>query len=269
MLKISNLTYQFTSHILPLFPHLNFTLHKGEIYALLGVNGVGKTTLLKIISGLLKPSQGKVFWHNQNVYQSKKIMRQYRSQVGFCLQDPEHLFFKQTVADELKYHHVGNVAKIIKQFKLEPLLNYSPFELSGGQKKILQLAIMLLKKPEILIGDEITAGLDTKGQSLIAKNLQKYKKDHIVLLVNHDLNQVIQMCDKFLFLSSEKFQVMTLTDILNYPTIFQKFGLIPPDTIKIGQELIARDILLPDTIYSNSEKIAQIIATLINQKKAK
>lgn len=267
MLKISDLNFRYATNRPLLWPNLNFALSTGKIYGLLGINGVGKTTLLKILGGLINPTQGQVLWQGQNIHQSKSFLRQYQSQVGFCFQDPEHLFFKSTVAAELDYHHIANPQTLISQFDLGKILDYSPFELSGGQQKILQLAIMLLKKPQLLLADEITANLDVQGQKLIQNKLKEYKKNHVVILVTHDQNQALQLCDELVFLAPQKVRKLTPAAILAKPEVFQEFKLLPPDSIAVSQELIAQGIL--SDYYLTNEEIAQALAMKIKQREEK
>lgn len=268
MITIKGLNYHPSDSEINLWEDLNFTLNFGTIYALVGVNGVGKTTLLNILSGLLLPTKGDVYWREQRIHQNKKNLRNYIQQVGYCFQDAEHLFFRQTVKDELEYHHQGDIEKIVSKFGLEPILSLSPFELSCGQQKLLELAIMLLKQPTIIFCDEITAGLDTKSRELVWEILNDYKKEKSIVFVTHDLTEAMEFCDEFLFLASDGLHKFSVSDILKKPAVFERFGLLPPDNIEICRVLIDQDFFSHGDYMRSNQEIAKRMAKIIKKRAA-
>ncbi|MCO6540892.1 MAG: ABC transporter ATP-binding protein [Lactobacillus sp.] len=265
MLELKHLNYLPPQHKQPLWQNLTLQMYPGKIYGLIGVNGVGKTTLLNLLSGLITPTQGDVYWQQQPIHRSKKALRTYLATVGYCLQDADHLFFKQTVQEELEYHHKGSMTQIIEKLQLETLLELSPFELSGGQKKRLALAIMLLKQPQMLFCDEITAGLDTHFQDVVMSLLQDYCQEHLVLLVTHNLDEALKYCDELLFLDQSGLHAYTTAAVLKQPEIFEQFQLLMPRSLEICQALMNAGILPSNSYYRSDEEIAQALATLWNK----
>ncbi|BDR58210.1 ABC transporter ATP-binding protein [Xylocopilactobacillus apicola] len=251
MLTVKNLNYQ------KMWQSLNFTLAKDKIYALLGLNGIGKTTLLNLLSGLLPPTSGEILFNGESIYQAK---RNYLSQVGYCLQDSENLFFKQTVEEELNYHRVKDVKSVIEKLDLAQNLTQSPFELSGGQQKKLELAIMLLKDPQILFCDEITAGLDAENLELVMNSLLNYRPNHIVVLVTHNLSEALNYADDFLFLHPLGIDLKSRSEVLANPEIFKSFGLINPPNLEVCQALIDRSLMPAGNYYQTSDEIAHFLA---------
>lgn len=265
MLELKEINYTPPKSSQPLWSDLSLKLQAGKIYALVGINGVGKTTMLNMISGLIKPTQGEIVWQQQPIHQSAATLRQYLTQVGYCLQSTDHLFFKQTVQEELEYHHNGSIAEVVQQLQLDPLLTSSPFELSGGQKKRLALAIMLLKQPQILLCDEITAGLDAHFQQLVMKILQKYCRQHLVIVVTHNLEEALQYCDQWLFLTPTGLKEYSITTILRQTELFQHWGLRMPSTLAIRQSLVAAGVLPADGYYRSNDEIAAALAKIKNK----
>ncbi|MBA1392993.1 ATP-binding cassette domain-containing protein [Lactobacillus sp. XV13L] len=260
MLEIKHLNYQPPQKSHFLWQDISVRLQTNKIYGLVGVNGVGKSTLLNLLSGLTLPSAGDIYWQQQPIHQSKTALRQYLTQVGYCLQDADHLFFKQTVREELEYHPQADLQSIIELLQLQPLLERSPFELSGGQKKRLGLAIMLLRKPQILLGDEITAGLDAHFQKVVLSLLQSYRDQHLVVLVTHNLEEALQMCDELLFLDKQGLHNYPTAQVVQQPELFAQFGLLKPTSLHICQQLIAAGLLPAATYYRSNKEIAQALA---------
>lgn len=265
MLEIKQINYTPPNSSQSLWSDISLKLQAGKIYALVGMNGVGKTTFLNLISGLIKPTQGEIFWQQLSIHSSSATLRHYLMQVGYCLQTTDHLFFMQTVQEELEYHHNGSITEVIKQLQLEPLLNRSPFELSGGQKKRLALAIMLLKQPQILLCDEITAGLDTYFQQLVMNALQNYCRKHLVIIVTHNLKEALQYCDQWLFLKYSGLKEYSIATILRHTELFQQWGLQTPVILKIRHSLVAAGILPDDVYYRSVNEIAAALAEIKNK----
>ncbi|BDR56136.1 energy-coupling factor ABC transporter ATP-binding protein [Xylocopilactobacillus apis] len=260
MLTVKNLNYQVSKKHPFLWHDLNFSLELGKIYTLVGINGVGKTTLLNLLSGLIKPTKGEIYFEDQPIHQSKASLRNYLTNVGYCLQNAENLFFNQTVEEELQYHYSGDLTAIIEELKLESLLKQSPFELSGGQQKRLELAIMLLKKPKILFCDEITAGLDAKNLQLTMDEINYFKSNHIVLMVTHNLSEALTYGDEFLFLKNDGIEQQSKKQVLRNPHVFKNAGLIDPPTIAVCQALINQKIFSKGSYYKSNQEIAQALA---------
>ncbi len=193
-----------------IFENISIKIEKDETTALLGPNGSGKTTLGKLMVGVLRPSKGQVYIFNKD--SSKMALSEIGSKIGYLFQNPEKQFFTNSVYEELsfvlrtkKYHEdyiKEKVDKILNTFQLQGLERQSPFLLSQGEKKRLALAAILINKPDYLILDEPTLGLDGRRKEILLDTLSKLKKQGIgMTIISHDDNFVKAIGDRLIGLS--------------------------------------------------------------------
>lgn len=193
-----------------IFENISIKIEKDETTALLGPNGSGKTTLGKLMVGVLRPSKGQVNIFNKD--SSKMALSEIGSKIGYLFQNPEKQFFTNSVYEELsfvlrtkKYHEdyiKEKVDKILNTFQLQGLERQSPFLLSQGEKKRLALAAILINKPDYLILDEPTLGLDGRRKEILLDTLSKLKKQGIgMTIISHDDNFVKAIGDRLIGLS--------------------------------------------------------------------
>ena len=177
---------------------VNIKIEQGEMIGLIGHTGSGKSTLIQHLNGLLKPSSGAVFYDGKDINDSDFSKKKLRSKVGLVFQYPEYQLFESTVIDDVKFgpKNIGmdslkidmNSFEALKQVGIgEDLLDVSPLELSGGQKRRVAIAGVLAMEPEVLILDEPTAGLDPSGRDEILDLVAKLHKERklTVILVSH------------------------------------------------------------------------------------
>ena len=178
IIKTDNLTYVYsvgTPFEKTAIDNINLEIEEGELVGIIGHTGSGKSTLIQHFNGLLKPTSGKIFIDGKDIWESKASIRQARFTVGLVFQYPEHQIFEETVYKDIAFgpKNMGLSSDEIDQrvretaFAVgisEDLLQKSPFELSGGQKRRVAIAGVMAMEPKILILDEPTAGLDPKGR---------------------------------------------------------------------------------------------------------
>ncbi len=174
---------------------LSLKVNKGEIFAILGGNGAGKTTALSLISGILKLNCGKVLINGENIVEIKNL---YGETLGVLPQNPETLFVKNTVFSDLldvsKEDRVMNIARLCR---IDKLLDRHPYDLSGGEKQRVALAKVLLKNPQILLLDEPTKGMDASFKKVFASILESLKESGVtILMVSHDLEFCAETADR-------------------------------------------------------------------------
>lgn len=185
--SVKNLSFRFDFNGRKILNRINFQLEEGGSYCIVGPNGVGKTTLLKVLTQQLKPQTGKIKFLN------KKITNDFYRQVFVLPQNPANLFIKATVKAELEFqlkenHSQKNLSEVLSEFSLEGLEEYSPYDLSGGQQEFLALALGFIKNPKILFLDEPTKGLDPNKRILLSKLLKDFQSEKKTVLINsHDL----------------------------------------------------------------------------------
>ena len=213
ILQLKNMTFAYKTH--EVLKNINFSIQSGEFVALLGPNGTGKSTLAKLLIGLLHPSQGEIYFKNQ-VIQKKNVQELMRS-VGFVFQNPEHQFICDTVEQELAYglKLLGwskedwhpKVQSLLEAFQLVEHKNQNPFSLSQGQKRRLSVATMLMNDQELLILDEPTFGQDFVNTEALMKLLQTLNQQgKTILMITHDMELVYEYAHKVLLLHEGEIQ---------------------------------------------------------------
>ena len=200
---------------------VNFSVNQGEFMGIIGHTGSGKSTLIQHLNGLLKPTAGKVLFDGKDIWADKQFTRQVRFQVGLVFQYPEYQLFEETVFKDIAFgpknmkleedeirRRVLEAADFVEL--PESILELSPFELSGGQKRRVAIAGVIAMEPKVLILDEPTAGLDPKGREQVLKNIRSYQtaKDATVIMVSHSMEEIAD--------SVERLVVVNDTDAKGY-----------------------------------------------------
>lgn len=192
--------------------NINLTIKKGEIVGIIGHTGSGKSTLIQHFNGLLKPTQGDVFVGNINTKDKEFLKNPIRFNIGLVFQYPEYQLFEETIEKDIAFGPTNmkldkdeikkRVKKAMEQVGLdyEKYKNKSPFEISGGQKRRVAIAGVLSMKPQILILDEPTAGLDPRGHDKLFSNIKDiYEKEKItVILISHSMEDVAKIADRII-----------------------------------------------------------------------
>lgn len=194
---------------------INFKIDKGEFIGLIGHTGSGKSTLIQHMNGLIKATGGKIYYNGEDIYEKNYNMRSLRSKVGLVFQYPEHQLFETTVYKDVNFgpKNLGldkleadlRTYEALKMVGIgEELLDASPFELSGGQKRRVAIAGILAMKPEVLVLDEPTAGLDPRGRDEILDQIAKLHKESkiTIILVTHSMEDVANYVDRILVMNN-------------------------------------------------------------------
>ncbi len=190
-------------------------IKEGEITGLIGPTGSGKSTLVQLINGILKPSSGAVFLDGKNIWDEPKKIREIRFKAGVVMQYPEYQLFADTVREDIAFgpRNMGlseeeiaervEKAAIFADLDLS-LMNRSPFDLSGGQKRRAALAGVIAMEPRVLILDEPAAGLDPGGRSDVLGGLKKYGRTagSSVIIVSHSMEDMANYCDRIVVISN-------------------------------------------------------------------
>ena len=195
MIKAKNISHKFDKE---LFSNINIDLDIGDSLAIIGRSGSGKSTLLHILSSFLKPDKGEVFISGENLYNNIEKIR--REEIGIVFQD-HFLLNGMSVRENLNISENISGNKMdeitLKTFNIYELLDKKVSELSGGEKQRVSIARVLVKKPTIIFGDEITSNLDIETRNIVIEMLLKYikEKPSILILVTHD-NEIANLCKK-------------------------------------------------------------------------
>ena len=193
---------------------VNFEIQDGEFVGIIGHTGSGKSTLIQHLNGLIKASSGALYYNGENIYEDKYDMKKLRSKVGLVFQYPEHQLFETEIFKDVCFgpKNLGLSQKEVEIRAFESLrlvgiddnmFYQSPFDLSGGQKRRVAIAGVLAMKPDVLILDEPTAGLDPKGRDDIL-NCLKYLREETgmtIILVSHSMDDVANYVSRIMVMN--------------------------------------------------------------------
>lgn len=264
MIYLEGLSYEVknasTNQTEKVLEDINLEFTKGYIYAIIGANGAGKSTLLDIISGTKNPTAGYVKNDEQDIHHSRQSFLHYLEKVGYCIQNAESAFFHKTVEEELLFSSQNQqlLNQLIKTYDLSELLELSPFQLSGGQKKRLLFVLNLLSEPLILLTDELTAGLDQKGKSMMMEEIISHKDERVTIMVTHNLEDALYYADNLIVLSDNKVTFAGKTsEVIKDSSLLTSAGFQMPETFLLCQQLIQSGIFEEGDYYLNSIEIAK------------
>ena len=238
---------------------VSFEIADGELVGIIGHTGSGKSTLLQHLNGLLKASSGSIEIGGTDITRPGVSMVEIRKKVGLVFQYPEYQLFEVSVAKDVAYGpgNLGLSQEEIDQRVREAIalvgLDYekvkdrSPFELSGGQKRAVAIAGVVAMKPEVLILDEPTAGLDPRAHKDILRMIREVheKTGNITILVSHNMGDVAEMADKVMVIDGGKLVVMgTPEEVFSQGELLKSVGLDLPPITEFCNELGIKDTVL-------------------------
>lgn len=257
MIEFNLVNFKHSTGIVAL-NNIDVNIKSGELVALIGENGAGKTTFVKHINGLLKPTSGnvKIFGSNTKDTSVAKLSRK----VGIVFQNPDNQLFSETVEDEIRFglnNFIKDASEVEKRVKL--MLNYfdlykyksqSPMLLSGGEKKRLCLAIVQAWNPEILILDEPTVGQDFINKEKLKTLISKLNKDNkTVIIVSHDIEFLWSLQPRTIVMY--KGQILeddTCLNIFNKSDIIRKYQILPPKLLELSKSLDLKSEITPEKL---------------------
>ena len=222
---------------------------EGGITGLIGHTGSGKSTLVQLLNGLLKPDTGTVLIDGKDIWQEPKKIRDVRFKVGLVMQYPEHQLFADTVREDIGFgpRNMGLDKDEIKRrveesaafAGLEPeILDKSPFDLSGGQKRRVALSGVLAMDPEVLILDEPAAGLDPAGRRDILGGIKKFSREKgtCVIIVSHSMEDMAMYCDDIIVMANAKILMhRPCAEVFSEAELLSSVGLDVPQITKIAR----------------------------------
>ena len=253
------------------------TINDGDFIGLIGHTGSGKSTLVQHLNGLLKASKGDILYNGQDIYAPDFSMKELRSKVGLVFQYPEHQLFETTVFEDVCFgpKNLGLSKKevelraylALKQVGLDDELFYqSPFDLSGGQKRRVAIAGVLAMKPEILVLDEPTAGLDPKGRDEILTQVKKLQEESgiTVVLVSHSMEDVANFVNRLIVMNHG--QIMYDDDpktVFAHYKELEKIGLAAPQVTYIVNRLREEGFNIEHDATTIKEAAADILKGIL------
>lgn len=244
--------------------NITVSFERGKITGLIGHTGSGKSTLVNLLNGINKPTVGNVYLSGEDIWAKPKEISKIRYRVGLVMQYPEYQLFDETVREDIAFapKNLGlaeneiadRVAEAAKLTGLtEDMLDKSPFELSGGQKRRAAIAGIIAMRPEILVLDEPAAGLDPRGRREILGSLREYvnKNNASIILVSHSMEDMAYYCDNVVVMSKGKiFAEGTIDEIFSRADELSEIGLDVPVISKIATNLKKRGFDLDGILYT-------------------
>lgn len=255
---------------------VDFSAYPGEYLGIIGHTGSGKSTLIQHLNGLLKPTSGQVLFEGQDIWADKARTRQTRFQVGLVFQYPEYQLFEETIYKDISFGprnmglDDGEVDRRVRQAAafvgLGPeLLEKSPFELSGGQKRRVAIAGVIAMEPKVLILDEPTAGLDPVGVEQILENIRDYHqaKQATIILVSHSMEEVARTVDRLVVVSDAHIPFEgSPRQVFSHGEELERLGLGVPQMTRVFHRLRALGADVDPSVYTISQAKAVILEAL-------
>ena len=267
IIKVEHLTYIYGEGLpdaTRALDDISFEIERGEFLGVIGPTGCGKSTLITHFNGLNRPTSGRLLIDGEDMWADPKQIRKYRFKVGLVFQYPEYQLFEETVRKDIAYgpRNMGlseeEIAKRVVEAALfcgldEEMLDRSPFELSGGQKRRVAIAGVLAMRPEVLVLDEPAAGLDPEGREMILSQVRRYHKETgtTVVLVSHSMEDIAKYADRVLVLQAGKLAMLdTTANIFARAQELVEYGLSVPQVTKIFLQLRQMGVDVPVDVYT-------------------
>ncbi len=252
---------------------------KGKVTGVIGHTGSGKSTLVSMLNGLLKPTSGKVFLDGEDIWEKPKEIGRVRYRVGLVMQYPEYQLFDETVRADIGYAprnmklspeeitaRVSEAARFVGLS--DDLLDKSPLELSGGQKRRAALAGVIAMRPEVLVLDEPAAGLDPRGKAEIFEGLLKYRDSYgaTVIIVSHSMEDMARYCENIVVMNgAHVLKTGTVDEIFSEGHLLTEAGLDSPVVYRLCEELLRRGIRLSGRLYT-PEGVASAVLDVLKKR---
>lgn len=251
---------------------VDFSAYRGEYLGIIGRTGSGKSTLIQHLNGLLKPTSGQVLFDGQDIWQSKEYTRRTRFQVGLVFQYPEYQLFEETVYKDIAFgprnmgldeveidRRVRDAAAFVNL--ADQVLEQSPFELSGGQKRRVAIAGVIAMEPSVLVLDEPTAGLDPLGVESILSNIRDYHKakNATIILVSHSMEEVARSVDRLVVVSGGRIPFSgTPREVFSHGDDLENMGLGVPQVTRVFHRLRTMGVDIDPSVYTIEQAKAAV-----------
>ena len=256
---------------------VSFKADDGQLVGIIGHTGSGKSTLVQHLNGLLKPKSGSIIVGNTDITADGVVMRDIRRRIGLVFQYPEYQLFEETVAKDVAFGPANlglsqeeidlRVKEAVQMVGLdyEQVKNVSPFDLSGGQKRRVAIAGVIAMKPEVLILDEPTAGLNPKAHADILHMVETIheRENNIIFLVSHNMNDIARMSDKVVVMDHGRLAMDgTPAEVFSREKELKSMGLALPDSMEIAMRLRAAGLNIKAECLTMDEAADEIAKVL-------
>ena len=282
-MKLEDVTYTYspgTAYEMHALEHINLEIPNGQFVGIIGHTGSGKSTLVQHLNGLIRPTLGRVLYNGEDIWKEGYSLRELRSHVGLVFQYPEHQLFETTIFDDVcfgpKNQGLSKEEAGLRAFEAlrsvglpEELYYQSPFDLSGGQKRRVAIAGVLAMKPEVLILDEPTAGLDPAGRDEILDLIARMHKEKgiTVILVSHSMEDVAKYVERIIVMNHG--QVMfdnTPCEVFKHYKELEQIGLAAPQVTYLMHELKEKGLNVNTEATTVAEARESLLEVLLGRE---
>ena len=260
---------------------VSFEIEQGEVLGIIGHTGSGKSTLVQLLNGLLRPTSGKVYLNGTDIWEKPKRIREVRFKVGMVFQYPEYQLFEETVYKDIAFgpENMGlSGEEIDERVKRaagftglrEELLKKSPFDLSGGEKRRAAIAGVIAMDPDVLVLDEPAAGLDPLGRDDLLSQIKKYHEErrNTVIFVSHSMEDTARIADRILVMNKGKKEMLdTAENIFSRGDELESIGLRIPQITKIMMLLKEKGIPVNTGILTVEQGVNEILSLVGDKQK--
>ena len=277
IIKVENLSHvysQGTPFEKTAIDNISLEIRPGELLGIIGHTGSGKSTFIQHLNGLLKPTDGSIFVDGVDIHSSKEETRLARFKVGLVFQYPEYQLFEETVFRDIAFGpknmglDEGEIEQRVREAAgfvgvPEELFSASPLELSGGQKRRVAIAGVIAMRPEVLILDEPTAGLDPAGRESILENICSYreKTGATVLLISHSMDDIARIATRLIVMNDGRVVMDgTPAEVFDQAASLKDMGLTVPTATELALALRQRGLDIPESIYTINYLRKQLIS---------
>ena len=276
MLEFKNVTYIYgagTPFEIKALDDISIKIEKGKVTGLIGHSGSGKSTLVQLMNALYKPTSGTVLLGGEDINKDAKTSRDARFRVGLVFQYPEYQLFEETVGADIAFgpknmglsedevrDRVMNAARFVGLS--EDILQRSPFELSGGQKRRCAIAGVIAMDPEVLVLDEPAAGLDPRGRSEILGGLMEYRKrrGNSLVIVSHSMEDIAEYSDNIIAMSKGRILCSgTPHEVFSQFDILEGSGLSLPEVTEVMHKLVISGANVNPSLYTVDEAYSELL----------
>ena len=276
MIELKNISYVYSENSpyeTAALSDISLSIGEGEFVGIIGHTGSGKSTLVNIMGGIVKPTGGRVLIDGEDITEMKSVTKKLGGKIGVVFQYPEYQLFEETVYKDIAFgpKNLGidneEIDKRVREAARmtnisEDLFDKSPFELSGGQKRRVAIAGILSMKPKMLILDEPAAGLDPGGREEILGEIKALHTDYgiTVVLVSHSMEDVAEICEKIIVMSDGKvLKYSHMDEVFGNSTELKENGLSVPEITEIMMKLKEAGLPVRDDIFRIDDAISELL----------
>lgn len=278
IIEIKDLYFSYKDSGVPVLKNVNLKIEKNEFIGIIGQTGSGKSTLVKQLNGLLKPDKGQVLFNGIDIFSNIKETQKARFKIGMVLQYPEDQLFAETVFRDIAFgpENIGlsqnevraqvlNAAKFVGLS--EDILDRSPFEVSGGEKRRVAIAGIIAMNPDVLVLDEPSASLDPNGRKLLLSQIKRYHEEQhkTVILISHNMEDIVNLADRVVVLENGEIKVDESTKKLFSESSYEelkRLNILPPDIMEVVSILRQKGVRLGNDILNVDDAVNEIVKLL-------